>query len=197
MARALDCPVVGGNVSLYNESDEHGTQIKPTPSIGMIGRGPVRQWTRPEPGWTLALVGSATPDFGGSILDAVTGCGGHAPTIGNPAVIAAVRTVVAGSERVTATDLSQGGLLGALASIAPDAEVRLEGDSLEALFSEGPARFLLAVADPALIADLAHTVIGRVGGSGLKIAVGEARLVLTREELSAARDTLSRRMADG
>lgn len=197
MARALDCPVVGGNVSLYNESDEHGTQIKPTPSVGMVGRGPVRRWTLPEPGWTLALVGEAGPDFGGSVLDAVTGCGGHAPTIGNPAMVAAVRTVVAGSERVTATDISQGGLLGALASLVPDAEVRLMGDPLEALFSEGPARFLLAVADPALIVDLAHTVIGRVGGNGLRIAVGEERLTLTREELVAASATLSRRMADG
>ena len=50
MARALDCPVVGGNVSLYNESDEHGTQIKPTPSIGMVGKGPIRCWTKPEAG---------------------------------------------------------------------------------------------------------------------------------------------------
>ncbi len=33
-ARRMGIPVVGGNVSLYNESDEFGTQIKPTPSIG-------------------------------------------------------------------------------------------------------------------------------------------------------------------
>lgn len=197
MARALDCPVVGGNVSLYNESDEHGTQIKPTPSIGMVGRGPVRRWTRPEPGWTLAVVGEAGPDFGGSILDVVTGCGGHAPTIGDPCTVVEVRNVVAGSELVTATDISQGGLLAALAAIAPDAEVRLEGDPLEALFAEGPCRFLLAVADPALLGDLPHRVVGKVGGSGLRIAVGAEKLTLTREELAAARATLSRRMADG
>ena len=196
MARALNCPVVGGNVSLYNESDEHDTQIKPTPSIGMVGKGPVRRWTRPAAGWTLALVGETGPDFGGSVLDAVTGCGGPAPTIGDPATITLVRNAVAGSERITATDLSQGGLLAALASLAPDAEVALEGDLLEALFAETPGRFLLAAADPALLAGVPHRVIGKVGGTGLRIAAPTGKLALEPEEIEAARATLSRRMAD-
>lgn len=196
MARALNCPVVGGNVSLYNESDEHDTQIKPTPSIGMVGKGPVRRWTRPEAGWILALVGEGGPDFGGSVLDAVTGCGGHAPTMGDPATLVQVRNAVAGSERVTATDLSQGGLLAALASLAPDAEVALDGDLLEALFAETPGRFLLAAADPALLAGLPHRVIGRVGGAGLRIASSAGSLALAPEEIEAALATLSRRMAD-
>jgi phosphoribosylformylglycinamidine synthase len=196
MARALDCPVVGGNVSLYNESDEHGTQIKPTPSIGMVGRGPIRRWTRPETGWTLALVGETGPDFGGSVLDAVTGCGGHAPTMGDPTTTVLVRNVVARSERVTATDLSQGGLLAALAALAPDAEVTLEGDLLEALFAETPGRFLLAAAEPSLIAGLPHHVIGSVGGAGLRIASTDGQLTLTPAEIEAALSTLSRRMAD-
>ena len=195
-ARALGCPVVGGNVSLYNESDEHDTQIKPTPSIGMVGKGPVRPWTRPEAGWTLALVGETGPDFGGSVLDAVTGCGGHAPTMGDPATITQVRNAVAGSERVTATDLSQGGLLAALAALAPDAEVALDGDLLEALFAETPGRFLLAAADPALLAGVPHRVIGKVGGTGLRIAAPTEELALTPEEIEAALATLSRRMAD-
>ncbi len=195
-ARALSCPVVGGNVSLYNESDEHDTQIRPTPSIGMVGKGPVRRWTRPETGWTLALVGEGGPDFGGSVLDAVTGCGGHAPTMGDPGTITLVRNAVAGSERVTATDLSQGGLLGALATLAPDAEVALEGDLLEALFAETPGRFLLAAADPALLAEVPHRVIGRVGGTGLRIASSAGQLALAPEEIEAALGTLSRRMAD-
>jgi phosphoribosylformylglycinamidine synthase len=162
----------------------------------MAGRGPVRRWTKPEPGWILALAGSTGPDFGGSILDAVTGCGGHAPTMGDPGTLTMVRNAVGGSERVTATDLSQGGLLAALASLVPDADVRLEGDPLEALFSETPGRFLLAVPDPALLAGVPHRVIGRVGGSGLRIAVGAERLTLSREELLTARTTLNRRMAD-
>ena len=195
-ARAIHCPVVGGNVSLYNESDEHGTQIKPTPSIGMVGRGPIRRWVRPEPGWTLAITGEAGPDFGGSVLDAVSGCGGHAPTMGDPDAIAPVRLAVGASERVTATDLSQGGLLAALATIAPDAVVTLDGDLLEELFAETPGRFLLAAADPSLIAGVPHRVIGRVGGSGLRITGAGEELVLVPEEIQAALGTLSRRMAD-
>jgi phosphoribosylformylglycinamidine synthase len=195
-ARAIHCPVVGGNVSLYNESDEHGTQIKPTPSIGMVGRGPIRRWVRPEPGWTLAITGETGPDFGGSVLDAVSGCGGHAPTMGDPDAIAPVRLAVGDSERVTATDLSQGGLLAALATIAPDAVVTLDGDLLQALFAETPGRFLLAAADPSLIAGVPHCVIGRVGGSGLRITGAGEELVLAPEEIQAALGTLSRRMAD-
>jgi phosphoribosylformylglycinamidine synthase len=196
MARALDCPVVGGNVSLYNESDEHRTQIKPTPSIGMIGKGPIRRWTRPEAGWTLAVTGEAGPDFGGSVLDAVTGCGGHAPTMGDPASIVAVRNAVAASELVTATDLSQGGLLAALAWLAPDADIRIGGDLLEALFSETPGRFLLAVPDPALLAGVPHEVIGTVGGNGLRVSSSGDSLTLRPEEIEAALGTLSRRMTD-
>jgi len=36
-ARILGIPIVGGNVSLYNESEEFHTAIIPTPSIGMVG----------------------------------------------------------------------------------------------------------------------------------------------------------------
>lgn len=41
MATTMKIPVVGGNVSLYNESEEFGTRILPTPSLGMAGKGPV------------------------------------------------------------------------------------------------------------------------------------------------------------
>ncbi|WP_245619134.1 AIR synthase related protein [Methanogenium cariaci] len=50
MAVAIGAPVVGGNVSLYNESDEFGTRILPTPSIGMAGKGPVLCYTLPTEG---------------------------------------------------------------------------------------------------------------------------------------------------
>lgn len=53
MARKINTPVVGGNVSLYNESDEMGTQIKPTPSIGMIGKGTRYSIPMPKDGFML------------------------------------------------------------------------------------------------------------------------------------------------
>ena len=107
-----------------------------------------------------------------------------------------VRNAVARSEHVTATDLSQGGLLAALAAIAPDAAVALEGDLVEALFAETPGRFLLAAADPSLLAEVPHRVIGTVGGTGLRITAPSGSLTLAPEEIRAALETLSRRMAD-
>ena len=115
--------------------------------------------------------------------------------MGDPATITQVRNAVAGSERVTATDLSQGGLLAALAGLAPDAEVALDGDLLEALFAETPGRFLLAAADPAQLAGVPHRVIGKVGGT-VSGSPRPTELALTPEELEAALATLSRRMAD-
>ncbi len=74
--------------------------------------------------------------------------------------------------------------------------VTLDGDLLEELFAETPGRFLLAAADPSLIAGVPHRVIGRVGGSGLRITGAGEELVLVPEEIQAALGTLSRRMAD-
>jgi len=108
-ARDLGIPVVGGNVSLYNESDEHNTRIKPTPSLGMLGKGPLSPPARPGDGWGLALVGEPGPHFGGSVLDAITGCGGDAPPIGSARFLPVVRERVCATRGIAATDISQGG----------------------------------------------------------------------------------------
>lgn len=74
--RALETPVVSGNVSLYNTTD--GVSIAPTPMIGMVGRhADVRKavpatlkheaelyWLRPK---------AAAPAFGGSLISKVLG----------------------------------------------------------------------------------------------------------------------------
>ena len=194
MAEAMQIPVVGGNVSLYNQSDEQGTQILPTPSLGMVGKGAVRRWQKPRAGWKLVLVGVTHPDFGGSILDTLTGCNGEAPGIPDPAVITAVRDVMAGNPGLVATDLSEGGLLAALAGLAPDATVTLAGDLLTLLFSETYGRFLIASPDEAMLAPLEYTVIGTIGGEGLTITTEGGALSLSREELAFADQALTRMM---
>ena len=77
-ARELSIPVVGGNVSLYNESDEFKTAIPPTPSIGMIGKvdleTPLPSGFFAKSGDTIILVGETTPDMGGSEYYACFGC---------------------------------------------------------------------------------------------------------------------------
>ena len=193
-ARRMKIPVVGGNVSLYNESDEFGTQIKPTPSLGMVGRGDVRRWTPPESGDLLALIGTTAPDFGGSVLDAVTGCGGHAPAMADPAVVAVVRDLVREGRVTAATDLSPGGLLAALVEVAPRSDVTLAGDPLEELFSETYGRFLVAVRDEAALAGVEHRIIGRVGGDALILRLKGETVIITPEELETALSSTTRLM---
>jgi phosphoribosylformylglycinamidine synthase II len=194
MARRMRVPVVGGNVSLYNESDEFGTKILPTPSIGLIGKGEVRRWKGAPEGSLLALVGESKPGFGGSILDAVTGCGGEPPAVGDPALVQAVRDLVAGGGCEAATDLSLGGLPAALAALAPSALVELGPEPLFDLFAESPGRFLLAVKDEAGLKGLPHRIIGEAGGEGLRIRAGVQSFTLAPEELERARSSLTRLM---
>ncbi|NLA99382.1 MAG: phosphoribosylformylglycinamidine synthase subunit PurL, partial [Methanomicrobiales archaeon] len=178
-ARRMGVPVVGGNVSLYNESSEFKTQIKPTPSIGMVGRGEIRKWTAPTEGDLLALIGATLPDFGGSVLDAVSGCGGPAPAMADPAVVAVVRDLVGAGKVTSATDLSRGGLIAALAKMAPSADVTLAGDPLAELFSETCGRFLVAVRDRSAFAGVEHRIIGTVGGDALILRLKDETVVIT------------------
>jgi phosphoribosylformylglycinamidine synthase len=193
-ARTLGVPVVGGNVSLYNESDELNTQIKPTPSIGMLGKGPLLDPVQPDDGWELALMGDAGMHLGGSVLDAVTGCGGSAPPRGDAKFLAPVRERVAASADLAATDISQGGLLAALVTLAPRATVRLEGDLLRELFSETCGRFLLACRHRDALAGLPCRIIGSVGGDSLRITGDSGEVVLGPDEVEAALGSLTRIM---
>ncbi|MDI6867914.1 phosphoribosylformylglycinamidine synthase subunit PurL [Methanoculleus sp.] len=195
MARKMGIPIVGGNVSLYNESDEFDTRIMPTPSIGMLGRGDVRRWAAPIEGDLLALIGRTLPDFGGSVLDALTGCGGPAPSMADPAVVTTVRDLVTTGSVTSATDLSRGGLLAALAKVSPRSKVVLSGDPLEELFSETCGRFLVTVRDEAALTGVRHRIIGTVGGDALTIRLEEGgSIVITPEELDGALSTTTRTM---
>lgn len=191
MCRQLDVPIVGGNVSLYNESDEFDTRIKPTPMLGMIGKGDLRTFTPPQEGATLALIGTTFPDLGGSILDCVTGCGGPAPGTGDVEMVVTVRDLVRKNALRAVTDLSRGGLLTALAKIAPCSSVSIEGDPVAALFSESYARFLVAVDDPAALKGTPHTILGKVGGDALRIRSGDEEIVLTQADLREASRTIT------
>ncbi|WOX56243.1 MULTISPECIES: phosphoribosylformylglycinamidine synthase subunit PurL [unclassified Methanoculleus] len=193
-ARKMAVPIVGGNVSLYNESDEFGTRIKPTPSLGMVGRGEVRAWATPAAGDLLALIGTTLPDYGGSVLDALTGCNGPAPAMADPAVVAVVRGLVREGRVTAATDLSRGGLLAALAKVAPCADVALAGDPLEELFSETYGRFLVAVSDESALAGVEHRVLGRVGGDALTLRLRDEAVVIAPEELDTALTSTTRTM---
>ncbi|RQD81289.1 MAG: phosphoribosylformylglycinamidine synthase subunit PurL [Methanocalculus sp. MSAO_Arc2] len=194
MCRLLKTPIVGGNVSLYNESDEFETRIKPTPMLGMIGQGKLRTYTPPPDGAILALIGSTESDLGGSILDSVTGCGGMAPAPGNVKTVIAMRDLVRSGALYTATDLSRGGLLAALAKIAPCSSITVEGDPIIGLFSETYARFLVALKDRKVLEGLPHTILGTVGGDGLMINTMDGGVHITPADLAAWSDTITKVM---
>ena len=190
MATAIGAPVVGGNVSLYNESDEFGTQILPTPSIGMAGKGPVLRYTLPEEGATLAIAGTSVPALGGSVLDVLTGCGGPAPDMADPSILEKIRSFVRAGG--FAADISTGGLIAALAECAPDAMVSLSGEAITALFDESPGRFLIAYQDKAVAEGLDAVEIGTVGGDGLIISVNGMNIIrFTPQEIEAALGALT------
>jgi len=70
--KALNTPVVSGNVSLYNENDGEG--VYPTPEIAMVGAGDeYRSSELKKEGNTLYILGETKPEFGGSLYLKVFG----------------------------------------------------------------------------------------------------------------------------
>jgi phosphoribosylformylglycinamidine synthase len=67
---ALNTPVIGGNVSLYNETN--GVGVFPTPSIAMVGVNEDANKVLPSAfqknGSTIYLLGETKPEFGGSLF---------------------------------------------------------------------------------------------------------------------------------
>lgn len=119
--RALDTPITGGNVSLYNESPSGA--IMPTPMIGMVGvlddvtRRVPSAFRRP--GDSIAILGRTIGELGGSqYLSQVTGdTFGAPPRVDLAAERALVELLVEAAAKgllQSAHDVSDGGLAVAL-----------------------------------------------------------------------------------
>ncbi|NYE08879.1 phosphoribosylformylglycinamidine synthase [Bacillus niacini] len=155
--RVLNTPVIGGNVSLYNETS--GTAIYPTPVIGMVGLvtdlDHITTQNFKDSGDLIYLVGETKPEFGGSELQKLQNgrIFGKAPELNiqlekerQNQVLAAIRAGVVQS----AHDLSEGGLGVAVAESLFGQEklgaaITIEDTPVTALFSETQSRFLLTV----------------------------------------------------
>ena len=149
-------PVIGGNVSLYNESE--GNNIAPTPVIGMLGliddlknRPPGAQMAE---GDRLLLIGPETSGLGGSLWAANHGAFyGELPELDlemHLKVAETIRTLVETELIRGVHDLSEGGLGVALAEMAAKSSVGVSiarTPNHQALFGEGPSRAVVAV-DP-------------------------------------------------
>ncbi|SOB98899.1 phosphoribosylformylglycinamidine synthase subunit II [Ureibacillus xyleni] len=154
---ALNSPVIGGNVSLYNERS--GEAVYPTPTIGMVGLvqdlAHVTTQQVKSAGDVVYLVGETTTEFGGSELQKLVygKIFGKAPSIDlsveakrQQAVLTAIREGLVQS----AHDVSEGGVAVALAEKTFATEdlgiyVTLEGSAVTALFSESQSRFVITV----------------------------------------------------
>jgi len=209
--RAVGAPVVGGNVSLYNE----GTTgpIFPTPVVGIVGKVPdVRRAVGTgfvRDGDVVARVGAFVPQLG---LSEIARLEGRDLPDGLPdwnvdrivEGIVAVREAVRAGSLSSATDIAEGGLLVALAEAAiaggRGARVTVEpadGDDPErtALFGEAPGGFVVTGSRDALAA-LAESVpvaiLGEVGGDRLTVDAAGETIDVSLGDLADAHGALAR-----
>src|SRR4051812_29631001 len=171
---ALGIPVIGGNVSFYNES--RGADIHPTPVVGVIGLidalTDVPPPARLRDTDTIVLLGSTRPELGGSSWATLHGLRAGTPPVADLDAAAALHACVAGlvSDRVPGGvhDCSDGGLAVALSEMAIHGGVGFEVDLGDALvcFSESTSRVVLSVAP-----DRVNDVLGRAGAAGVPAAV--------------------------
>jgi phosphoribosylformylglycinamidine synthase subunit PurL len=197
--RALSLPVVGGNVSFYNESG--GADIDPTPVLGLLGLVDVLHAPPPGLAWqegdTLVLLGVRTASDGSFPLDGTRWAterrrhrGGTLHPIDLPGhgavcafVAGVVSAIVSGDHEPpllsAVHDVSSGGLAVTLGEMAVAAGVGCAAalDDPAELFTELPSRFVLATAMPDELCARAETlevpavVLGRAGGD--RFVLGE------------------------
>ena len=199
--RALDFPVVSGNVSLYNETN--GQAILPTPTIGGVGvLADVAKAATigfKAQGEVVVLVGETAGHLGSSAyLRIVEGREDGPPP---PVDLTAerrngdlIRSLIEAGTLTACHDLSDGGLLVALAEMAMagtiGAEIVLPNSPLPAhamLFGEDQARYLVTAPTAAPILKAAQTagvpaaLLGITGSMGLKV---NGRVLISVLELS-------------
>jgi phosphoribosylformylglycinamidine synthase II len=191
---ALDVPVVGGNVSLYNEAP--GGPILPTPIVGMVGRLPdasrAGRMGFAHEGDAIALVGPFAPTLNGSEVAKLRGVApaGALPVM-EPQTVrdahARVREAVRSGALSSAHDIAEGGLAVALAEcciaggIGATIKVLIDG-GVQELFGEAPGRAFVVSGPEEALSELGR-IIGRVGGEALvipgclEVAVSELRTI--------------------
>ena len=200
--RALSYPIVSGNVSLYNETN--GSGVQPTPNIGGVGllKDVAKHTTLAfkNEGDVILLIGDTKGHLGSSLyLREILGREEGAPP---PVDLAAeknngdfVRGLIQSGQVTACHDLSDGGLLVALAEMAMAGRKGAELTFPDTLplhayaFGEDQARYLVTVpadqAHPiysaAKKAGIACTQIGTVGGDTLRLGAERVNVSALRE----------------
>ncbi len=201
--RALDYPIVSGNVSLYNESKATGggSAILPTPAIGGVGllddSSLMATIAFKGEGQDIAIIGREHDDLGQSLwLRTIQG-----REDGNPPPVdlaeerrlgELMRELIAKGTVTAVHDVSDGGLLVAVAEMALAGNL---GADLQALntaqaFAEAQGLYVVTLPDASVLAQQGITarVIGKTGGDAVK--VNGANIALT--DLREANDSFFR-----
>lgn len=200
--RALDFPIVSGNVSLYNETEGRG--ILPTPAIGGLGvlaHAALAVGQGLRAGLELVVIGETAGHLGQSLwLREIAGQEAGPPP---PIDLAAerrhgdfVRGLIVGGQVAACHDVSDGGLLVAVAEMALaggiGARLAPAPDDLPPhafWFGEDQARYVLAVAEAGAVlaaakaADVPARSLGRAEGDCLTLPDG---LTISLATLEAA-----------
>src|SRR4249919_3352039 len=201
--RALDFPIVSGNVSLYNESKATGggSAILPTPAIG--GDGLLDDWEKSATiafkaeGETVVVIGGRdsygmASDLGQShwLSEIVGRKDGAPPTVDlslERKVGEFIRELIQNGEVTAVHDVSDGGLAVAIAEMALGGNVGVSfaieafGTLASELFAEDQARYLVTALDGerlmALAAQAAVTAvwIGTTGGADLAVSLPSSK----------------------
>ncbi len=180
--RELDVPVVGGNVSLYNESPDG--PILPTPVVGMVGKLPDARRAGTlgfkQPGEMIALIGDFNPSRDGSEIAKLQGSAPQGALPEKDIVTlrethAAVRDGVRCGRLRSAHDIAEGGFAVALAEACiaggNGATVDLP-EGLDPFGEDFGTGFLVTGSEDELqelSAQASVTVVGEVGGDALHI----------------------------
>jgi phosphoribosylformylglycinamidine synthase len=210
--RALHIPVVGGNVSLYNES--RGRDIDPTPIVGLLGvvdhldRRPAGVGLTDD--GQLLLLGEKRAPLAGSRWAWSRGSRGGAlgslDAATHDALCGLVRGLVIDDLMLGVHDVADGGLALALAEMAVRSEVGFrvhDVSTIEELFGEDPSRAVVCVA-----ADAVDRVRNRAQAAGVPVTdlgvAGGDRLVIDgvvdvalADAVDAWRDRLPTALAGG
>lgn len=202
--RTLNTPVIGGNVSLYNEKGD--SAIYPTPIVGVVGLiedvAHITTQSFKNEGDLVYVLGEAQPEFGGSELQKLRegDISGRPPALDlkvekerQTAVLQAIQSGVIAS----AHDISEGGFLVAVAKCLFDtnvgAEITIAGEAATELFSETQSRYVLTVPveKKEALKEMIPSAkeIGRVTGDGrltIRAASGETLMDAEVKELASA-----------
>ncbi|TKX44132.1 MULTISPECIES: phosphoribosylformylglycinamidine synthase subunit PurL [unclassified Halorubrum] len=210
---ALDAPVVGGNVSLYNDSVEG--PIPPTPTLAVLGT--TRGYDAPPAALDagraadseLLLVGAAGDALGGSEYLAHAGGSDRFPALPDDSggaddlagLVASLAAAARHESTLAAHDVSEGGLAVALAElVTDDAGVDATLPDRVAAFDETPGRLLVQTTDPEGVAaeagDLPVFRLGEVTTDGtLSLSVGDESVALSADAIRDRRDVIDRELA--